>query len=490
MCTQRSSSDLSLKTSTALVRHTSRTARLTALATLVLLWGGLIHCGALTFTNVQVLWAFPTNYPAAFPYTALLESSDGYLYATAHGGSSASDVGAIFAIDKTGANFSLVHQFTTAEGDTPSAPLIQATNGIIYGTTLSDGPDGGGSAFRVKEDGLGFRVIHSFTLATNDGGGPESALLQGSDGLLYGTSQFGGVAGSGVVFRMDVGGSNFVVLHSLASVDGIFPQAALMEGTNGALYGTTYQGGQFHFGTVFRIDKSGGNFSVVHPFAGGTNDGSLAFANLITASNGRLYGTTSGGGQFGGGVIFGMDYNGSNYIVLHHFAASSGPDGNEPYGALAQGPDGALYGTTSFGGTQQKGTIFQINPDGSGYMVLVNFSGAIGANPFGGLIIGSDGAFYGTASAAGPLGRGSVFRLTGVSTGDGVLTPPRLTGGASWLISGHGSANRTYTVQFATNFSPPVVWTTLGQATADSLGNWQLTDSTNSRARFYRTSFP
>ncbi|HWY75580.1 MAG TPA: choice-of-anchor tandem repeat GloVer-containing protein, partial [Verrucomicrobiae bacterium] len=267
-------------------------------------------------------------------------------------------------------------------------------------------------------------------------------------------------------------------------------QAALMEGTNGALYGTTYQGGQFHFGTVFRIDKSGSNFSVVHDFAGGTNDGSLAFANLITASNGRLYGTTSGGGQSGGGVIFAMDYNGSNYMVLHHFAVASGPDGNAPYGALTQGTGGALYGTTSFGGTQQKGTIFQINPDGSGYTVLVNFSSAIGANPFGGLIIGSDGAFYGTASAAGPLGRGSDFRLTGVGTGDGVLTPPKFTGGASWLISGHGTANRTYTVQFATNLVPPVVWTTLGQATADSLGNWQYTDSTNSRARFYRTSFP
>ena len=445
---------------------------------------------AATYTNLQTLWPFSSANATAFPYAAVLEGSDGMLYGTTYGGSPASDLGGVFRVDKSGNHFQVLHLFTADEGDTPSAPLIEATNGVLYGTTWLDGADGGGSVFKLNTDGTGFAVLHSFTFATNDGGNSVAGLLQASDGLLYGTAQSGGTGpagGDGVVFRMDLAGSNFMVLHSFTDVDGSAPQGSLIEGTNGDLYGTALDGGTNENGVVFRMDKDGTNFSVVHYFLGGTSDGYGPSANLFSAANGRLYGTTVSGGQFSHGVVFVMDYNGGNYQVLHHFG-SVPADGSDCYSGLVAGADGALYGTTYFGGTSSRGTVFQLSLDGSGYEVLVRFANTNGANP-NALIAGTDGALYGTANAGGPLGRGSVFELSGSLPEYNVLNPPLSLGGTAWRISGHGTPNRAYTVQFSPSLNPPA-WSSLGPATADTLGNWSLDDLTNPAARFFRTSFP
>src|SRR5262249_3754425 len=154
--------------------------------------------------------------------------------------------------------------------------------------------------FEINKDGSGFAILHSFTFATNDGGNSVSALMQASHGALYGTAQAGGEApqgGDGVVFRMDLSGSNFTVLHSFTGPDGAAPQDSVIEGTNGALYGTALDGGISDHGTVFRMDKDGGNFNVIHYFAGGTNDGLGPYASLYKGPNGKLYGTTISGGM-------------------------------------------------------------------------------------------------------------------------------------------------------------------------------------------------
>ena len=469
-------------------RERARRALLSAwlLATLLPL---LPDSRASTFTNLQVLWSFPSSNATAYPYAPLLEGSDGFLYGTTSGGLSVSDLGAVFKLDKAGSNFMVLHRFASSEGDTPASALIEATNGVLYGTTWLDGTNNGGSIFKINKDGSGFAVLHYFTLATNDGGNSVSALLQGSDGQLYGTAQYGGTAplgGDGVVFKMDLAGSNFMVLHSFTGSDGVAPQAPLIEGTNGALYGTTYNGGISNVGTIFRVDKDGNNFSVIHHFTGGTNDGASSTASLLKGPNGKFYGTSSAGGTFQKGVIFNLDYNGSNFMVLHHLGANT-TDSLQP-SSLIQGPDGVMYGTSYIGGASGRGTVFGLNPDGSGYAVFIRFANTNGANP-NGLITGSDGALYGTCnSGSGPAVNGTVFRLRGLADTDVLSTPLRL--GNGWRISGHGISNRIYNLQYATNISAPVFWMFLGNPTANNLGDWQFDDLTNSARRFYRTSYP
>lgn len=448
---------------------------------------------ASTFTNFQTIWPFALSNAVVAPNAAVMEGSDGMLYGTAYGYTVPTNSG-VFKVGKDGSHFQVLRQFAQPEGYQPVAPVIEATNGVLYGTTSADTTNSGGTIFKINKDGSGFAVLHYFTFATNDGGNPFSALLQASDGELYGTAQFGGTApaSDGVIFRMDLSGSNFVVLHSFTGNDGNSPTAALIEGTNGALYGTTLDGGTNpanQYGVVFRIDTSGSNFAVVHYFAGGTNDGFAPYAKLFKGPNGRLYGTTKSGGLYNsgnnGGVAFSMDYNGSNYTVLHNFAGAG--DGNTPMNDIVQGPDGLLYSAAYNGGSGNAGTVFAMNADGSGYATVASFGGTNGFNP-NPLIAGSDGALYGTAQFGGLGGYGTVFKLTSFLR-DVLAAPVNL--GNGWLVSGHGAANLSYTLLCTTNISTPSSnWTVLGTVSTDGSGNWQYSDLTNSPQRFYQTSYP
>jgi len=449
-----------------------------------------IVAGAATFTNVQLLWSFPVSNGTAFVAASLVEASDGVLYGVTYGGGSARDLGGIFKINHDGSEFSVLHKLVDSEGDAPSGALIEATNGLLYGMAFDMGPLAVGSAFRMNKNGSGFEVIHAFSESPTDGAFPSGGLLQASDGALYGSTQNGGELDSGIVFRMDLNGSNFVVLHSFSGGgnDGSYPQSSLIEGTNGSLYGVTFGGGTSNAGTIFRVNKDGTGFSVPHSFGVQPNDGAVPNANIIRAPDGRLYGTTTAGGMFQYGVVFGMDHNGSNYTVLHHFGDSP-TDGRQPYAALLSGPEGALYGATYFGGVSGNGTLFKLNPDGTGYAVLVRFAGTNGANPQGALIAGSDGALYGTGDAGGAFNRGAVFKVLDSGGDRNTLAIPQWISPTTWRIAGRGTAGRVYTLQRADAVGVPTVWTNLTTVTADTQGGWQY-DSTNPAPSFYRTTFP
>ncbi len=168
-------------------------------------------------------------------------------------------------------------------------------------------------------------------------------------------------------------------------------------------------GGAYGQGTVFRVNTNDYTETVLHSFTGGASDGNYPYGGLLLANDGKLYGTTESGGSAGGGAIFRLDTDGGNYTVLHNF---TGVDGLAPYATLIQGCDGGLYGTTYQGGTGGLGTAFRMNTDGTGYEVLHNFAGTDGQYPYGSLMIGEDGAIYGTASAGGANGLGTIFKLT------------------------------------------------------------------------------
>src|SRR5205814_1478785 len=162
----------------------------------------------------------------------------------------------------------------------------------------------------------------------------------------------------------------------------------------GMLYGTTYSGGDANAGVVFKLNRDGSAFTVVHSFTAAT-DGQGPSASLIEASDGALYGTTRNGGDATVGTVFRVSRDGNSFSALHHFGQSG--DGQNPYGGLTEGSDGAIYGTTRNGGTAINGTVFRLNKNGTGYVVLHHFDGGLGDGyrPEGGLVRGQDGLWYG-----------------------------------------------------------------------------------------------
>ncbi|HEX5397669.1 MAG TPA: choice-of-anchor tandem repeat GloVer-containing protein, partial [Verrucomicrobiae bacterium] len=268
--------------------------------------------------------------------------------------------------------------------------------------------------YELNANGTGYGVLYSFSVSGSDGESCYSALMQGSNGKFYGTTLVGGTNNAGTVFRLDSDGANYAILHSFGSSpdDGRNPHAATIQASDGRLYGTTEQGGQNNLGTVFAINSNGGEYKIIHEFAGGSEDGAWPDAELVLGNDGALYGTTGYGGNRNGGTVFKISTNGLTYSVLHNFSADAS-DGRHPLAGLMQAGNGLFYGTTQFGGTNNLGTVFAINSDGTAYAVLHSFSGVPedGQGPFADLLQCEDGLLYGTTSAGGSFGSGTIFTI-------------------------------------------------------------------------------
>ena len=260
----------------------------------------LIGCGTVfkmdSSGNFSTLVSFSGD-GIRFPSGALLEVSDGYfLGSTSSGGTggclsaSGAGCGAVYAVD-TGGNISIVHSFSGADGGEPGS-LMQASDGNLYGAALIFGP-AYGAVFKIDQSG-DLSLLHSFQ--NTDGAGPQSPLFQAADGKLCGATYFGG-QGFGTVFSVDLLG-NFTSLHSFSGQDGGGPMN-LIQASNGLFYGATQFGAIGYsgstnpgYGTVYQIDSSG-NLTTIHAFAGTPADGSAPAYGLIQAADGSLYGTTS-----------------------------------------------------------------------------------------------------------------------------------------------------------------------------------------------------
>jgi uncharacterized repeat protein (TIGR03803 family) len=241
--------------------------------------------------------------------------------------------------------------------------------------------------------------IYRFTNSVTTGGSPKSRLIFGSDGALYGTTcafgPYGFSGAGGSVFKINRDGSGFQVIHAFGSVPddgGMTPYAtdhALALGTDHFLYGTTYTANA-GFGAVFKLAQDGSSHQIIHNFDFSQGD-RLPVAGVIQAANGALYGTTSSG------AVFKLNTDGSGYTVLTN---AGGPIS----AALLEGRDGMLYGTSAQ-------TIFKIDPNGSNYTTLHTFSGPDGTNAVGQLVESSSGFLFGTTAAGGAVGHGIIFML-------------------------------------------------------------------------------
>jgi uncharacterized repeat protein (TIGR03803 family) len=322
-----------------------------------------------------------------------------------------------------------LYNFDGRDGEGPTG-LVQAADGNFYGTTFFGGSHlcsyfghDCGTVFKITPSGT-LTTLHSFEGA--DGAGPRAGLVQGANGDFYGTTNLGGANGTGTVYKVTRGGT-LTTLYSFCSQippicwGGGYPVAGLVQATNGKFYGATEGGGDYGDGTVFKITPSG-TLTTLHSFDG--TDGTYPLGTLIQAADGNLYGTTSYGGAGhacqvpypGCGTVFTITPSGT-LSTLYSFDKS---DGAVPQATLVQATNGDFYGTTYGGGASGYGTVFQITPSGV-LTTLYNFCSQSnctdGSGP-GSMIQGTDGNFYGTTLSGGTnnncegYGCGTIFKIT------------------------------------------------------------------------------
>jgi uncharacterized repeat protein (TIGR03803 family) len=363
-----------------------------------------------TGVAVETLYSFAlTNTVGFYPEGGLMQASNGSFYGTAtaiEGGGAAN--GTVFKMDTNGV-VTLVYAFPNGTGgnnppygSSPFAALIQGTNGLLYGTAAYSGVNGDGTVFRMTTNGAG--VVAWSLNSASSGAVPFAGLVQGQDGNFYGTADTGGAAGYGTVFKLTPGGA-LTALHSFDNEDGAYPNVNLMQGRDGNFYGATFGGGAYGSGTIFKITPAG-VFTSLFSFA--NTNGATPVAALVQDSNGNFYGATFAGSAYGAGTVFKLAADGT-FTSLYCFTGSN--DGANPNCGLLLASDGNLYGATQYGGVYGFGTVFRISLDGT-LATLVQFDGYQGANPQGALIQGTDGNLYGMTENGGANDAGAIFRLT------------------------------------------------------------------------------
>jgi uncharacterized repeat protein (TIGR03803 family) len=380
------------------------------------------------------------------PSAGLVEGIDGNLYGTSAGGSSLSlcnpfGCGTVFKITQDG-TFVVLHYFDGTDGYGLDASLIQATDGNFYGTTAQGGANNQGTAFEITASGV-LTTLYNFCNLPDcsDGAGPE-AIVQGSDGDFYGTTEGAGFTG-GTVFKLTPNGV-LTTLYSFCSesncTDGLEPVGELIQGSDGNFYGTTYIGGADNGGTAFRLTPSG-TLTILYSFCQQVKnqictDGFGPLAGLVEGVNGSFYGTTSAGGaNSNSGTVFKITPSGS-LTTLHTFCSrfihGRCVDGSDPAYSLILVTDGNFYGTTQKGGIHDRcdyecGTVFKITPGGAftpvhDFCSYTYFPCPSGSNP-NGLVQDTSGNLYGTTYLGGANGDGTIFSLS-VGLGPFVETNP------------------------------------------------------------------
>jgi len=375
----------------------------------------------------------------SLPPGALVQGADGNFYGVAQiGGKNLN--GTAFSMTPSGVlttlyNFcSQKNQALCIDGSYPNAPLVQGANGNFYGTSRFAGEAlNAGTVFELSSAG-DFTLLYSFCSGPGcpDGEYPEGGLIRGADGNFYGNTSNGGShsmgGDGGTIFKITPAGTHTALYNFCARVsngvclDGMSPEATLLQATDGNFYGTTLFGGAHNKGTFFKLTPDG-KFTSLHSLS------EASFTNaLIEGADGNLYGTTEAGGKLASGTVFRITPSGQLATLYNFCSLPNCGDGKFPVAGLVQGSDGNFYGTTILGGINNDsscrggpgcGTIFQITPAGK-LTTLYNFCSQTncpdGSQPDAALIQAGDGTFYGTTSEGGSTacngGCGTVFSLS------------------------------------------------------------------------------
>ena len=455
------------------------------------------------------------NADGANPATALVLSDGVLLGTTLNGGSQGA--GTAFYMTLDGTNFSAFRSFANTPDAANPAGDLTVLGSDFFGTSLAGGNRGVGAVFLGNTNG-NVSILQNFAAvsadeATNAGGASPDALLALSGSVLFGTTTAGGAAANGTVFSLSTNGLLFSVLHDFSvldsnagtNADGALPCGGLIL-SGATLYGTASAGGSSGAGVVFSVNVNGSNFTTLHSFTPldpltATNaDGAFPASGLVL-SNGMLYGTTYAGGCGGRGTVFSIQTNGVDFVVLHTFSAidpvtGTNSDGASPCAALALSGSN-VYGTAAAGGAGTAGTVFSVSTNGTQFQIIhafpavdsstgTNFDGAL---PVAGVLpVGN--SLYGTTFSGGPGGVGTVFNLA-IPYPPAVITGIAPNPDGSATLHFLGGPDSTNIIQATISLTPPVKWQNVSTKVADVDGAWQFieTNTTNS-TQFYRSYAP
>lgn len=323
----------------------------------------------------QILWSFDGAEDGSDPHGGVILDAAGNLYGTTVAGGSGfcggDGCGIVFELSSSGGNWNLLplYQFTGLnDGYGPGSPLVFDNAGNLYGTAPDGGKYGYGVVFELSpaENGWKQKLIHTFTGKKEGGIGSLGSLLLDADGNLYGTTEVGGPWAGGSVYELsptDHGPWKISVLYDFkVTPDAAGPYGGLIFDSVGNLYGTTYFGGQYGYGTVFQLSRGlngAWQENILYSFQGVT-DGSYPTATLLFDGVSTLFGTTQNGGRpsCDCGTVFSLKFFRGEWLekLLHRFG--KGRDGSYPIYGLTFDPSGNFRGTTPAGGTAGEGTIF------------------------------------------------------------------------------------------------------------------------------------
>ncbi len=381
--------------------------------------GGGVYAGVLfeydPATNVLAKKLDFDGSNGAAPYGSLTYAANGKLYGmTAWGGDNAG--GVLFEYDPGTGTYAKKLDFNDTGGAHPYGSLAEAANGKLYGMTSGGGSEGVGVLFEYDPGSNTYLVKIQFEINGSLGGNPYGSLVQASDGELYGmSSDFGG--GEGVLFQYHPGASagankftfNDAVFLNESNVNGLGPRGSLMQASDGKLYGMTSEGGNKNSGVLFAYDPVTDVYAKKIDFNG--NNGDFPTGGLLRAANGKLYGVTVEGGSRDYGVLFEYDPAANAYIDKFDF---DGMNGSRPRGNLIQASNGKIYGTTQGHDLYTPGSVlFEYDPGTGVYAKKHDFDyfndPAGGASPHGSLMQASNGNIYGTTYLGGNNGYGVLF---------------------------------------------------------------------------------
>jgi uncharacterized repeat protein (TIGR03803 family) len=326
--------------------------------------------------------------------------------------------------------------FNGTDGDGPAGSLLADANGDLFGTTTGGGEHNAGTVFEIAKTATGYASTPT-TLVSFHFGVPNdpigsfpyrSGVIADADGNLFGTTENGGVNDAGTVFEIAKTATGYAstptTLVSFNRTDGTGPLAGVIADAHGNLFGTTVAGGEHNAGTVFEIAKTATGYASTPTTLVSFNitNGSGPFGSLIADAHGDLFGTTTGGGANNDGTVFEIAKTAHGYSTTPTTLVSfNGTNGALPFGSLITDAHGDLFGTTAEGGEHEAGSVFEIAKTAHGYSstptTLVSFDGTNGAGPWGSLIADAHGDLFGTTIGGGANDDGTVFEIAKTAHG-------------------------------------------------------------------------
>jgi uncharacterized repeat protein (TIGR03803 family) len=301
--------------------------------------------------------------------------------------------------------------FNNTNGANPYGGVVMDGSGNLYGATNSGGASNNGTIFEVAQ---GSGAVTTLAVSSSSSGANSyGGVVMDGAGNLYGTSTSGGANGVGTVFEVVQGSGVTTTLATFNTTNGANPYAGLIRDSSGNLYGTTASGGANNAGTVFEIVHGSGVVTTLATF--NTTNGANPYAGLMMDSSGNLYGTTTFGGANNAGTVFEIVHGSGVVTTLATFNTTNGAN---PYSGVVMDAAGNLYGTANVGGANGVGTVFEV-AHGTNFITTLASFDATGFSPFSGVVLDNAGNLYGTAYAGGTFGYGTVYE---VAQGSGVTT--------------------------------------------------------------------